>query len=186
MRKVIPIGLSVSSIDKAQKEILEISERWEKVAKTVLNELAKRGYDKASVKFLKVIYAGDVGQIDISTEVTGKDVTIRAKGEKVLFIEFGTGIKYENPHMKDFGFAAGMYGKGQGKNPHGWFYKGQPTNSDPSDTEPAIRRRKDGSTYESTSVMHTFGSPANMPMYETQKELEDELSEIVREAWNGK
>lgn len=180
MRKVIPIGLSVSSIDKAQKEILEISERWEKVAKTVLNELAKRGYDKASVKFLKVIYAGDVGQIDISTEVTDKDVTIRAKGEKVLFIEFGAGIRYENEHMHDYGFHAGSYGK-RGLSQKGWYYDGSLGDNPPQDTDVAMSPK-----LRDRGLIHTYGSPANMPMYETQKELEDELSEIVREAWNGK
>lgn len=186
MPRVIPIGLSVSSISKAQKEISEILAKWEEVARAVLERLAQRGYDKATVKFGNSIYAGDKGQIDITTVIEGNTLTIKASGKKVLFIEFGAGIRYENPHMEDFGFAAGMYGKGQGNNPHGWYYKGQPTENDPADTEPAIRRRKDGSTVESSTVMHTFGSPANMPMYETEKELIDEIRDIVMEVWNGK
>jgi hypothetical protein len=179
--RVIPIGLSVSSISKAQKEISEILAKWEKVASAVLERLAQRGYDKATVKFGNSIYAGDKGQIDITTEIEGNTLTIKASGEKVLFIEFGAGIRYENPHMEDFGFAAGMYGKGHGNNPHGWYYKGSLGDNHPQDTDvatnPKLRER---------GLIHTFGSPANMPMYETEKELIDEIRDIVMEVWNGK
>lgn len=183
MPRVIPIGLSVSSISKAQKEISEIFERWEKVASAVLEKLAQRGYDKATVKFGNSIYAGDKGQIDITTEIEGNTLTIKASGEKVLFIEFGTGIRYENPHMEDFGFAAGMYGQGKGNNPQGWWYEGSLGDNPPRDTE-VSRWSRTGKF--NPRLIHTFGSPANMPMYETEKELIDEIRDIVMEVWNGK
>lgn len=183
MSKVIPITLSVSSINKATKEILrDYFDKILRIKNAVEEYLFENGVQQATLRFGNAIYAGDKGQVSITAEKVDETVIIRASGEKVLFIEFGAGIRYESPHMEDYGFWAGMYGEGRGNNPGGWFYKGTETANDPEDTEMKINRKGE---YD-FGVMHTYGSPANAFMYETEKELIDGIVDIVRRELNGK
>ncbi len=183
MSRVIDIPLSVTAI---QRVIDELNDKtfYSRLANAILNRLTQIGIEKARIKFANAKYAGELKPVDITATVSGNKAEIRASGEQVLFIEFGTGIKYETPYMEEYGFFAGMYGNGRGNDPWGWWYRGTPQDNDPPDTEIAKRFRKDGSVKERPGWMHTHGNPANMPMYETQKELEGELVNIVREAWN--
>ena len=63
----------------------------------------------------------------------------------------------------------GEYGQGHGKQ-SSWGYYGDPG------TNGVVKMKKDGST-----VVITHGNPANMPMYETVKELEAMLPDLVKE-----
>ena len=169
--------LEITGLDEFIRDIQD-QRFWDALGQAILIRLHDIGLEKAQLKFANIQYAGTLAWVDITAQVTGNTAEIRASGFQVLFIEFGTGIRYENPHMEDFGFFAGSYGQGKGVNEQGWWYRGTPQPNDPPDTT----RSRWSNT--GTPIMHTYGSPANMPMYETQKELEDELVNIVREALN--
>lgn len=184
MSRVIDVPLSVTAI---QQVIDELNDRtfYSRLANAILNRLTQIGIEKARIKFANAKYAGELKPVDITATVNGNKAEIKAHGEQVLFIEFGTGVRYENPHMLEYDFYAGSYGDGHGHDPWGWWYWGSPQPNDPEDTEVAKRFDKDRNVKkEREGWMHTYGNPANMPMYETQKELEGELINIVREAWN--
>lgn len=66
----------------------------------------------------------------------------------------------------------GEYGQGHGKQ-HSWSYYGDPG------TNGVLKEKKNGGF-----VVITHGNPANMPMYETVKELQDRLTEIAKEVFS--
>ena len=94
--------------------------------------------------------------------------------EPTLFIEFGTGVTYpdDHPEAEELGMKRGEYGQGHGKQ-HSWGYYGDPG------TNGVLKEKKNGGF-----VVITHGNPANMPMYETVKELQDRLTEIAKEVFS--
>lgn len=133
----------------------------------VLNKLNKK--DKGANLLKLEEYALNVvkeewARIDNTVKVelirNAKGFDISVMGKQVLFLEFGTGIRYSSvthPRAGELGFGAGTYpGKGNWNNPKGWFYIAQ----DPDD--PHIERRsKDGTEF----IAHTYGNPAYAPTY---------------------
>lgn len=97
-----------------------------------------------------------------------------AVGKAVLFIEFGTGVTYpdNHPEARDCNMKRGEYGQGHGKQ-QSWGYYGEPG------TNGVLKEKKNGGF-----VVITNGNPANMPMYETVKELQDRLTEIAKEVFS--
>ena len=97
-----------------------------------------------------------------------------AVGKAVLFIEFGTGVTYpdDHPEAEELGMKRGEYGQGHGKQ-HSWGYYGDPG------TNGVLKEKKNGGF-----VVITHGNPANMPMYETVKELQDQLTGIAKEVFS--
>lgn len=97
-----------------------------------------------------------------------------AVGKAVLFIEFGTGVTYpdDHPEAGELGMKRGEYGQGHGKQ-QSWGYYGEPG------TNGVLKEKKNGGF-----VVITHGNPANMPMYETVKELQDRLTEIAKEVFS--
>ena len=70
-------------------------------------------------------------------------------------------IGYGYPPEELNGMGPGTYpGKGHWNDPKGWWYSNE-----------------DGSGH------HSYGNPPNMPMYNTVKELEQELERVVREVF---
>ena len=92
----------------------------------------------------------------------------------MLFIEFGTGVIYpdDHPEAAEHGMTRGSYGKGRGKQ-KAWGYYGD------SGTNGEVKINKKG-----REVVITHGNPANMPMYETAKELEERLGELAKEVFS--
>lgn len=168
----ITIGIDGSGVDEALKVIAE-EKKW---LKSKCDELSKRlaemGALSASFGFARSIYSGD-NEFEIKTEKTGEaSYKVTANGETVLFVEFGTGlVGYGHPEVGSYG--PGTYpGKGHWNQPQGWYY--------PTDDNGQIVSvsKKTGQGYA-----HTFGNPPNMPMYNSVKELEQELSRVVQEVF---
>ena len=182
MKKVIQVKLNPQGIDDAIKEL----EEWRKwmllKTKELLDRLSGRGYRIMSINFEHVEYDGDYDiRCDIRENGENK-VALLAIGYEALFIEFGTGVKYPDDHPERFiGYAEGMahrgeYGKGKGKNPEGWDYVGY------QGKEFKHSARKGNGLI----VWHTYGNPANMCMYNTKTQLEEEFEDIAREVFNDR
>ena len=81
----------------------------------------------------------------------------------MLFVEFGSGIKYGSGHPEnaEYGMGPGTYpnGKGHWDDPHGWY----------------LPKDKGGG--------HTYGNPPTMAMYDARKTIEQDLVRIVREVF---
>ncbi len=168
MSKKISIDLAdLSSIDKAIEMLDAYKNTLEEKRNELLKELGELGIKILSSNFQKVNADGD---FDVSVNLINNNdgnVTIYVGGKSVLFIEFGTGIRYsESPEAKgDLVDASdiverGQWGHKQGSNPKGWWY----------------------STSDKKSH-HTYGMPAQIPVYGSKQELIKRIDEVCRKVF---
>lgn len=155
MKKTYNIDLSDKGIKELQNGLKEYDKWLKKKSDELCKRLADMGAQKAEVNFAAAYYDGDEDHT-ISVEQRGDGYVVRASGETVLFVEFGTGlIGYGHP--EEHGMGPGTYpGKGHWNDPNGWYY---------------------------AHGKKSHGNPPNMPMYTTVKELEQELARVVKEVF---
>lgn len=176
MKKVV-VPLTVAGINELIKSV-EDYRRWQQEkAKVLLDRLSAKGLEVTNVKFGTAAYDG-TPEVTVNVENRGDNVrAVVATGGTVLFIEFGTGVTYpdNHPQAAELGMIRGEYGLGKGKQTT-WAYYGQPgTNGVVANNPP---KEKDG-----LPLVFTHGNPANMPMYESVKQLKDEIAAIAREVF---
>ena len=161
-----------SSIDDAIKvvEKLRDSMNGDGLNK-LINELGKMGVDYAKVRYQSAWYDGlndvNVGLSSSDTSSnTYAEVTVRAVGEAVLFIEFGTGIMYPDDaavrasiESGDEIVGRGEYGKGRGSRMT-WVY-----------VDPIHGK------------VFTHGNPSNACLYEARKHVEERLISTAKEVF---
>lgn len=119
----IKVRLSPKGIKQAQRELQEYRQALNSRLQEFARRLAMEGYEVARLRFSSAAYDGD-NDVTVRVESNGTKARIIASGKSVLFIEFGTGVSY--PEHPSGEFAHGTYGKGKGKNPNGWAYRGEP------------------------------------------------------------
>lgn len=172
--KTVKVSLSQRGIDTLLREIESYTVWLKERSQVLLDRLAQAGFEVASARFAKAAYDG-TNDASVSMETRSEGVrAVVAVGASVLFVEFGTGVTYpdNHPQAAELGMKRGEYGQGHGKQ-SSWGYYGDPG------TNGVVKMKKDGST-----VVITHGNPANMPMYETVKELEAMLPELVKEVFS--
>lgn len=172
--KTVKVPLSQRGIDTLLREIESYTVWLKERSQVLLDRLAQAGFEVASARFAKAAYDG-TNDASVSLETRSEGVrAVVAVGASVLFIEFGTGVTYpdNHPQAAELGMKRGEYGQGHGKQ-SSWGYYGDPG------TNGVVKTKKDGST-----VVITHGNPANMPMYETVKELEAMLPDLVKEVFS--
>ena len=172
--KTVKVPLSQRGIDTLLREIKSYTVWLKQRSQVLLDRLAQAGFEVASARFAKAAYDG-TNDASVSLETRSEGVrAVVAVGASVLFIEFGTGVTYpdNHPQAAELGMKRGEYGQGHGKQ-SSWGYYGDPG------TNGVVKMKKDGST-----VVITHGNPANMPMYETVKELEAMLPDLVKEVFS--
>ena len=161
-RKKIVVPLSESGIQKIQDE-LTVYRKWqEEKARELAERLAALGATVASIRFSRAVYTGKK-DVEVTVEELPNGYKVKADGESILFIEFGSGVTYGygHPEAGEFGMGPGTYpdGKGHWDDPKGWYLP------------------------KSAGGGHTFGNPPAMPMYEARKAIEQELPRIVKEVF---
>ena len=172
--KTVKVSLSQRGIDTLLREIESYTVWLKERSQVLLDRLSQAGFEVASARFAKAAYDG-TNDASVSLETRSEGVrAVVAVGASVLFIEFGTGVTYpdNHPQAAELGMKRGEYGQGHGKQ-SSWGYYGDPG------TNGVVKMKKDGST-----VVITHGNPANMPMYETVKELEAMLPDLVKEVFS--
>lgn len=172
--KTVKVPLSQRGIDTLLREIESYTVWLKERSQVLLDRLAQAGFEVASARFAKAAYDG-TNDASVSLETRSEGVrAVVAVGASVLFIEFGTGVTYpdNHPQAAELGMKRGEYGQGHGKQ-SSWGYYGDPG------TNGVVKMKKDGSP-----VVITHGNPANMPMYETVKELEAMLPDLVKEVFS--
>lgn len=137
--------------------------KWqEEKARELAERLASLGATVASIRFFRAVYTGQK-DVDVTVEELPNGYKVKADGESVLLIEFGSGVTYGygHPEAGEFGMGPGTYpdGKGHWDDPKGWYLP------------------------KSAGGGHTFGNPPAMPMYEARKAIEQELPRIVKEVF---
>lgn len=174
MSQTINVPLSIPAYDSLIRRIEDLGNWQSDRAIVFADRLAQEGMEIASVKFSQAVYDG-TNDVSVTVEPRGNNVrAVVATGGATLFIEFGTGVTYpdDHPEAGELGMKRGEYGQGHGKQ-HSWGYYGDPG------TNGVLKEKKNGGF-----VVITHGNPANMPMYETVKELQDRLTEIAKEVFS--
>lgn len=173
MSQTINVPLSIPAYDSLIRKIEDLGNWQSDRAIVFADRLAQEGMEIASVKFSQAVYDG-TNDVSVTVEPRGNNVrAVVATGGATLFIEFGTGVTYpdDHPEAGELGMKRGEYGQGHGKQ-HSWGYYGDPGMNG------VLKEKKNGGF-----VVITHGNPANMPMYETVKELQDRLTEIAKEVF---
>lgn len=174
MSQPINVPLSIPAYDSLIRKVEDLGNWQSDRAIVFADRLAQEGMEIASVKFSQAVYDG-TNDVSVTVEPRGNNVrAVVATGGATLFIEFGTGVTYpdDHPEAEELGMKRGEYGQGHGKQ-HSWGYYGDPG------TNGVLKEKKNGGF-----VVITHGNPANMPMYETVKELQDRLTEIAKEVFS--
>lgn len=178
MKHNYTIGLDGSGIDELLRGIKEYEQWLTEKAKLLIQRLSDRGIEVANAGFSAAVYDG-TNDFHVSFEDRGELTrAVIANGATVLFVEFGTGVVYPDSHPEagENGMVRGAYGKGYG-NQQTWGYYG-----DALGTAGWYAKNKDGSIKDPHVVL-THGNPANMPMYNAVKLLEQEFESIVQEVF---
>ena len=174
MSQPVIIPLSIPAYDSLIRKAENFGNWQSDRAVVFADRLAQEGMEIASIKFSQAVYDG-TNDVSVTVEPRGNNVrAVVATGGATLFIEFGTGVTYpdDHPEAEELGMKRGEYGQGHGKQ-HSWGYYGDPG------TNGVLKEKKNGGF-----VVITHGNPANMPMYETVKELQDRLTEIAKEVFS--
>lgn len=160
--KKVTVPLSVSGIERLQRSVEEYRRWQEQKTAELLDRLAMLGASTASIRFARATYTG-LKDAAVTVKSIAKGYVVKAEGQSVLFLEFGSGVRYGDGHPEnaEYGMGPGTYpdGKSHWDDPKGWYL--------PKDK---------GSG-------HTYGNPPAMAMYEARKTIEQELVRIVKEVF---
>lgn len=161
--KIVIDPLDPKSISNAIKEVKRYKQEFEAKEKEFIKRLAELGVSVASTGFAMADYDG-VNDVQVTMTQSGGSAVVTAFGETVGFIEFGTGVKYPEWDASGMEYTPpkhGTYGKGRGKNPHGWYFK-----------------QSDGA-----SARHTYGNPPAEAMRTARDVMVERVIQIAREVW---
>lgn len=161
--KIVIDPFDKKSIDNAIKEVKRYKQEFESKEKEFVRRLAELGVSVASTGFAMAYYDG-VNDVQVTMEQGGGSAVVTAFGEAVGFIEFGTGVKHPEWDASGMEYTPpkhGTYGKGHGKNPHGWYFK-----------------QSDGA-----SARHTYGNPPAEAMRTARDVMVERVIQIAREVW---
>lgn len=145
-----------ASVSRAQRRLDEYYADLIEKANTVCERLATIGAVRASLDFSRAIYNG-TNDVEVTVEPIDNGYAIHARGNAVLFIEFGSGSSYGYGHPEPEGYGPGTYpGKGHWDDPNGWWY----------------------GNHE-----HSYGNPPAQAMYNAKREIQAEVQRIADEVF---
>lgn len=151
------------SITEALKAIERYEKEFHKKEAEFIRRLTEIGVSVAELGFSLADYDGD-NDVLIAETQNGPRAAIIAYGQTVGFIEFGTGVKFREYDSSSTEFTPpphGSYGKGKGKNPHGWYY----------------------TAGEGAHGRHTYGNPPAEAMLTARDVMVERVVQIAREVW---
>ena len=151
-----------TSITRAIKLLEQYKRDFLAKEELFVRRLAEIGVSVASTGFSTADYDG-VNDVQVTMTQSGAKATVIAYGEAVGFIEFGTGVRYpewDSAGMEYTPPSHGTYGKGRGKNPHGWYFK-------PGDG----------------AKQHTYGNLPAEAMRTARDVMIEKVTQIAREVW---
>lgn len=145
-----------ASASRAKRSLEEYAADLIEKANTVCERLATIGAVRASLDFSRAIYNG-TNDVEVTVEPIDNGYAIHARGNAVLFIEFGSGASYGYGHPEPEGYGPGTYpGKGHWDDPNGWWY----------------------GNHE-----HSYGNPPAQAMYNAKRDIQAEVQRIADEVF---
>ena len=161
--KIVIDPFDKKSINAAVKKLQQYEKEFHAKEVEFVRRLKELGVSVATTGFSLADYDG-VNDVLIAETQSGSRALVIAYGETVGFIEFGTGIKFREYDSAGLEFTPpphGSYGKGKGKNPHGWFFKQN----------------------EGSAARHTYGNPPAEAMLAARDAMIEKVVQIAREVW---
>lgn len=145
-----------ASVSRAKRRLDEYYADLIEKANTVCERLASMGAVRAGLDFSRAIYNG-TNDVEVTVEPIDNGYAIHARGNAVLFIEFGSGASYGYGHPEPEGYGPGTYpGKGHWDDPNGWWY----------------------GNHE-----HSYGNPPAQAMYNAKRDIQAEVQRIADEVF---
>lgn len=151
------------SINEAIKKLQQYEKEFKSKEAEFVRRLKELGVTVATTGFSMADYDG-VNDVLIAETQLGNRALVIAYGETVGFIEFGTGVKFREYNSAGLEFVPpphGSYGKGKGKNPHGWFFTQSP----------------------GAAARHTYGNPPAEALLTARDTMIERVVQIAREVW---
>lgn len=161
--KIVINPFDKKSIDAALKKVQQYEKDFRTKEIEFVRRLKEIGVSVAEAGFATADYDG-VNDVRIAESQNGARAVVIAYGEAVGFIEFGTGVKFREYDSSTTEYTPpkhGTYGKGRGKNPHGWYFKQS----------------------EGAAARHTYGNEPAEAMLAARNEMIQRVIEIAREVW---
>lgn len=172
------IKCTLGTLHKAIAEIESYQKELDTKVHTLMERLAEIGIEESTVRFANAIYDGtnDVRVNNTPVWIDKNKLAISATGKSITFIEFGTGVHYateSHPKAGDFGFDRGGYGYHLGKL-DSWRYSGNPGTNGEVITEGKHQ-----------GDIKTHGNPANRALYDSAKEMREQIIKIAKEVFGN-
>lgn len=161
--KIVINPFDKKSIDAALQKVKQYEKDFQAKEIEFVRRLKETGVSVAEAGFATADYDG-VNDVLIAETQNGPRAVVIAYGETVGFIEFGTGVKFREYDSSTTEYTPpkhGTYGKGRGKNPHGWYFK----------------------QGEGAAARHTYGNPPAEAMLAARDEMIQRVTQIAREVW---
>lgn len=161
--KIVINPFDLESIKNAEKLVRQYGNDFEKKEAEFLRRLAEIGVQVAGDIYSVSDIDGE-HEFSVYLQKTDNGYSVIAEGRTIGFLEFGTGIRNPEWHGDGLDYkppAHGTYGKLQGKNPWGWWFK-------PQDYAVSI---------------HTYGHPPAEGMLTARNQMIEKITQIAREVW---
>ena len=170
--KIVINPFDPKSITAAIQQVNRYEKEFAAKEREFIRRLKELGVSVATTGFALADYDG-VNDVLIAETQSGTRAAVIAYGETVGFIEFGTGVKFQEYDSAGLDYkppAHGTYGEGKGANPGHWWFN--PGHTNPSD------KKLGGAT-----AVHTYGNPPAEAMLTARNTMIEQVTAIAREVW---
>lgn len=161
--KIVIDPFNKKSIAEAENMIRQYKKDFEVKEREFCRRLAEIGVQLAGDIYSVSDIDGE-HEFSVYLQKNENGYSVIAEGRTIGFLEFGTGIRNPEWHGEGLDYtppAHGTYGKLQGKNPWGWWFKSQ----------------------ELGVAMHTYGNPPAEGMLTARNQMIEQAVQIAREVW---
>ena len=161
--KIVIDPFDKKSINAAIKKLQQYEKEFKRKEAEFVRRLKELGVSVATTGFALADYDG-VNDVLITETQLGNRALVIAYGETVGFIEFGTGVKFREYDSAGLEYTPpphGSYGKGKGKNPHGWYFNQNP----------------------GAAARHTYGNPPAEALLAARDTMIERVVQIAREVF---
>lgn len=162
--KIVINPFDKKSIAAAEALVRQYKKDFEAKEQEFTRRLAELGVTVAEAGYATAVDYYESSGITVSLRKNDNGYSVLADGEVVGFVEFGTGIRnreWDNTGMDYTPPRHGTYGKGQGKNPWGWWFYPN----------------------EGAAAVHTYGEMPAEAMRLARDEMVANVIRIAREVW---
>lgn len=186
------IDIQFRGFDKLLKRVKTMETDLPALVKELLERLTELGVHVADRRFQSAMdlindYDIEPGMVIWQSD-TEADIVV--SGSTVLFLEFGTGVKYNGDghpwSYKDSSkYTPGSFGHHQGSSEHGWIYKSYDGSMGAYD-EIATRTTKTKVKARSSAPgvnIHTYGIPPTRAMFGSYEVMRANVEKIAREVF---